>query len=592
MLGTQILNYRIVSLIGEGGMGNVYLAEHASLGRKAAIKVLAQQYANNPEIRARFKNEASTLSKLHHPNIVTLYDYVEEDDRLCLVMEYVEGHNLDHYIANIRGPIPEAVALPLFDQVLSAFAYAHNMGVIHRDIKPSNIIITPDNRVKILDFGIAKLLEHTDHKLTRTGARMGTVLYMSPELVQGKVVDLRSDIYSLGVTLFQMLSGNEPYDKTLPEFEVYNNIVHNPLPKVKEFYPMVSNHVQDIIDKATKKNPDERFQNCDQFLAALHPTKITKPGTEIVDDALIADPVPPTKVEPEGKPKKKKQSRPLAVRLISLFLILTVLGGGYWLYYWYTHKANVSYYVLADKLQLRTTKDDKAQNSIATLKFGTEVKIVEQDALADNAGLKWCKIRPVGSQNEGYVALNYLAVKGEFDKLQLIFVNDKAQQSSKVAFKKALYNFFDENKLFIKETKDNDTYYTSDWAFEEGVSKVDNSIIAQPDLNSDGKSDFACILKNKQSAEKWLLAFIATGPDEAKNILSEKLSRGNYKVKNAPQTGYYYLGKTVADTTFGVKQPVKENLEHDGFILNDYANKRVWLYLWDENQLTWRKAEQ
>ncbi len=571
-------------------MGYVYLAEHTTLGRKAAIKILSQQYANNPEIRARFKNEASTLSKLHHPNIVNLYDYIEEDDRLCLVMEYVEGHNLDHYIANIRGPIPESVALPLFDQVLLAFAYAHAMGVIHRDIKPSNIIITPENKVKILDFGIAKLLEHTDHKLTRTGARMGTVLYMSPELVQGKIVDLRSDIYSLGVTLFQMLSGNEPYDKTLPEFEVYNNIVHNPLPRVKEFYPMVSNHVQDIIDKATKKNPDDRFQNCDQFLAALHPSKITKPGTEIVGEM---DPVPPSTVEPEDRPKKKKQSRPRAIRMLSLILILMVLGGGYGLYYWYTHKANVSYYVMADKLFLRTTKDDKStSNSIATLKFGAEVKIVEKDGFNDSGGLRWCKIRPVGSQNEGYVALNYLLPKGDFDKVKLIFTNDKAQQNTKVAFKKGLFDYFADNNLFVKETKDDNTYYTTDWSFEEGVAKAENNLIAQGDLNNDGKSDYTCILKNRQTAEKWLLAFTQTGPDGAKNILSEKLTKGSYRVKAAPKNGYYFLGKTATDTLFGVKQPIKENIPQDGFIMVDNANKRTWLYMWDEKQMTWRKAEQ
>lgn len=588
MLGTQILNYRIVSLIGEGGMGNVYLAEHATLGRKAAIKVLSPQYANNPEIRARFKNEASTLSKLHHPNIVTLYDYVEDDDRLCLVMEYVDGHNLDHYIANIRGPIPESVALPLFDQILSAFAYAHNMGVIHRDIKPSNIIITPENKVKILDFGIAKLLEHHDHKLTRTGARMGTVLYMSPELVQGKVVDLRSDIYSLGVTLFQMLSGHEPYDKTLPEFEVYNNIVHNPLPRVKEFYPMISNHVQDIIDKATRKNPDDRFQNCDQFLAALHPTKITKPGIDIVDEA---DPVPPSKIDFDNKPKKKRQRRPRSVRILSLLLILSVLGGGYWLYYWYTHSANASYYVVPETLYLRSTKDDKSQNIIDTLKYGEEVKVVEKDGLSGQDGLLWCKIRPINSKNEGYVAYNYLSVKGEFERLRLIFTNEAAQQKTKVAFKKALYQYFMDNGLFIKETNDNETHFITDWGFDEKVTKVADNIIASPDLNGDAKEDYACILKNKQSAEKWLFAFISDGPDEARNIVANKLPKGNYRVKKAAKKNAYYLGKTTTDS-LGVKLETKELITNDGFLFYDYNANKTWLYLWDDKQQAAKRIAQ
>lgn len=588
MLGTQILNYKLTALIGEGGMGHVYLGEHVSLGRKAAIKVLLQQYANNPEIRARFKNEAAALSRLQHPNIVTLYDYVETDDMLCLVMEYVEGHNLDHYIANIRGPIPESVALPLFDQILMAFSYAHATGVVHRDIKPSNIIITPDNKVKILDFGIAKLLEHKDHKLTRTGSRMGTVLYMSPELVQGKTVDLRSDIYSLGVTLFQMLSGQEPYDKTLPEYEVYNNIVHNPLPRVRDIYPMVSSHVQDIIDKATRKNPDERFDSCDQFLAALHPTKITKNEAEIV---LEADPVPPAKIEFEGKPRKQK--RPTYIRIISLLLVALVAIVGIWLYNWYTTSVNVSYYVLADKLLLRPTKgDDNAQNAIATLRYGTPVSIVEKDAFVDSEGLTWCKVRPDGTKNEGYVAFNYLAPEGEFKKLNNIFApNDKAQQNTKVAFKKALDAFFEKNNLYIKTKVENEVSYTTDWAFDGSVQKVENNVLAQPDLNNDKRDDYACLLKNTNTNERWLVAFTFTGADEAKQVVDKKLPAGSYRIKKAAKENLYFLGNYTTDSTL-TKLPLKEDLPADGFILNDYSKNRTWLYLLNEKEGTVKEVEQ
>lgn len=562
-------------------MGHVYLGEHISLGRKAAIKVLLQQYANNPEIRARFKNEASALSKLQHPNIVTLYDYVETEDMLCLVMEYVEGHNLDHYIANIRGPIPEAVALPLFDQILMAFAYAHSTGVVHRDIKPSNIIITPDNKVKVLDFGIAKLLEHHDHKLTRTGSRMGTVLYMSPELVQGKVVDLRSDIYSLGVTLFQMLSGHEPYDKTLPEFEIYNNIVHNPLPRIKEFYPMVSSHVQDIIDKATRKNPEERFESCDQFLAALHPTKITKAEAEIVKQTK--EPVQVKEDEVIKKTPKRKQSRPRAIRVFSLLLILGVLAGGVFLYYWYTTKVNVSYYVLANELLLRPTKDNNGQNAIATLHYGDAVKIIEQDKISDSEGLTWCKVRPAGTQNEGYVALNYLAPEDDYRKLRTIFKSDKSQQFTMVAFKKALDAFFESNALYVKTKAGDNVVYSTDWGFDAKVNKVENNLAASPDLNWDKKPDYVCLLKNDGTNEKWLVAFSMTGPDEAKKILDKKLPAGQYRVKKAPKDGRYFLGNYTTDS-LSAKIPLKETIPADGFILNDYNNNRTWLYLYDDVQ--------
>ena len=589
MLGTQILNYKLTALIGEGGMGHVYLGEHISLGRKAAIKVLLQQYANNPEIRARFKNEAAALSRLQHPNIVTLYDYVETEDMLCLVMEYVEGHNLDHYIANVRGPIPEAVALPLFDQILMAFSYAHSIGVVHRDIKPSNIIITPDSKVKILDFGIAKLLEHKDHKLTRTGSRMGTVLYMSPELVQGREADLRSDIYSLGVTLFQMLSGREPYDKTLPEYEVYNNIVHNPLPRVKEFYPMVSSHVQDIIDKATRKEPADRFDSCDQFLSALHPTKITRNEAEIIPQA---DPIPPSVVEPESKPRKKN-ARPLYVRIISLLLLVFVVGVGIWLYNWYTTSVNVSYYVLADKLLLRPTKgDDNANNAIATLRYGTPVTVVEKDAFVDSEGLTWCKVRPNGTKNEGYVAFNYLAPEGEFKKMKNIFsANDKAQQGTKVAFKKALDVFYEKNSLYIKTKVDNETVYTTDWAFDGSVQKVENNVLAQPDMNNDNRDDYACLLKNNSTNERWLVAFTFTGADEAKQIVDKKLPAGSYRIKKAAKENLYFLGNYSTDSS-QTKIAIKQDLAADGFILSDYTKNRTWLYLLNEKEGTVKEVEQ
>jgi serine/threonine protein kinase len=270
MIGKQILNYRVESLLGEGGMGSVYLAVHIQLNRKVAIKALNPSLVKNSGIRARFKNEAATLSQLQHPNIVILFDYLEEEEALYLIMEYVEGKTLEEYIQMVSGPIPEIKAIPLFVQVLDGFAYAHEQGVVHRDVKPANIMITAREKIKILDFGIAKLLSQKSHTLTQTGVKMGTVLYMSPEQVKGEKVDKRSDVYSLGVTLFQMLTGRGPYeDPDATEFAVYNKIVNEPLPLAKSFYPNISGHIQSIIDKATAKNPNDRFQDCQEFKNAL-----------------------------------------------------------------------------------------------------------------------------------------------------------------------------------------------------------------------------------------------------------------------------------------------------------------------------------
>ncbi|NJL12604.1 MAG: serine/threonine protein kinase [Microscillaceae bacterium] len=271
MLGQQILNYRITAKIGEGGMGSVFKAQHTQLDRPAAIKALHPNLVSNAMIRERFKNEAATMAHLRHPNIVSLYDYLETPQGLFLIMEFVEGYPLDRYIQEVSGPIPEARALALFTKILEGFAYAHQQGVVHRDIKPSNLIISADGQeVKILDFGIAKLLDGSTKNLTKTGSRMGTVLYMSPEQVKGGMLDQRSDIYSLGVTLFQMLTGRCPYDEaTATEYEVYHQIVNFPLPRLQEFYPGVSSRMQALIDRATAKNPEDRFASCDEFKAAL-----------------------------------------------------------------------------------------------------------------------------------------------------------------------------------------------------------------------------------------------------------------------------------------------------------------------------------
>ncbi|TAE17742.1 MAG: serine/threonine protein kinase [Bacteroidetes bacterium] len=270
MIGEQVLNYRILSALGEGGMGSVYLAQHIQLGRQAAIKALHPNLVNNPQIRERFKNEAATMAHLQHNNIVGLYDYLEATNGLFLIMEFVQGKPLDAYIQTVSGPIPEERVVEFFMQILDGFEYAHNQGVVHRDIKPANFVITPNNEVKILDFGIAKLLAGSSKSLTKTGARMGTVLYMSPEQVKGLEADRRSDIYALGVTLFQMLTGRCPYnEETATEYEVYHQIVNSPLPRAKTFYPTVSDRMQKIIDKATAKNPDDRFQTCAEFKRAM-----------------------------------------------------------------------------------------------------------------------------------------------------------------------------------------------------------------------------------------------------------------------------------------------------------------------------------
>ena len=269
MIGQQILNYKIISLLGEGGMGTVYLAEHVKLGRKVAIKVLLPHLVKNELVRSRFVNEAKLMSALQHPNIVTLFDYVEDENGMSLIMELVDGKPLDEYIQDVTGPIQEKEAIQIMEQALEGFSYAHKQGLIHRDIKPSNLVRTQTNEIKILDFGIAKLVGDLGNKLTKTGSHIGTVYYMSPEQVRGLELDLRSDIYALGITFYQMLTGLCPYEGLTTEFDVFNKIVGEDLPDPKSIYPGISDHMCRVIRKATEKKPEDRFQNCQDFIKAL-----------------------------------------------------------------------------------------------------------------------------------------------------------------------------------------------------------------------------------------------------------------------------------------------------------------------------------
>jgi serine/threonine protein kinase len=325
MIGSQILNYKVKSLLGEGGMGIVYLAEHVKLGRKVAIKVLHAHLASNESIRNRFMNEAKTMAELQHPNIVSLLDYHEDEFGLYLIMEYIDGKPLDEYIEQVSGPIPEETAILFFKQALSAFHYAHEKKVVHRDIKPSNLIITNDGKLKVLDFGIAKIVGNDNYKLTKTGAHTGSVYYMSPEQVRGLDVDFRTDIYSLGITLYQMLTGYNPYVDLTTEYDIFEKIVKVPLADPRTKYPAVSEHMVLVIDKSTQKNPELRFDSCNDFSKSLDSIN--------ADELLSKNKNPeieiPINNSYESTPVNKKKFNPLII-IIPIALILLTAIGWYW----------------------------------------------------------------------------------------------------------------------------------------------------------------------------------------------------------------------------------------------------------------------
>jgi len=203
MIGTIINNYVIERKLGDGGMGEVYYAKHNKVDREVAIKVLHSHLFLNKSIHNRFKNEANALIKLSHPNIVKIFDYVEQENFACLIMEYINGYTLDEYIEKISGPLPSSKATSIICNVLDAVQYAHDNNIYHRDIKPANIMISKDgSKVRIMDFGIAKLTDSVAFQTTHANTQLGTPFYMSPEQIKGLPYSRMSDIYSLGVTLF------------------------------------------------------------------------------------------------------------------------------------------------------------------------------------------------------------------------------------------------------------------------------------------------------------------------------------------------------------------------------------------------------
>ncbi len=265
MIGQLLGTYRIVEMLGEGGMGVVYRGVDTFLERSVAIKVLSPEYSRNTELLDRFRTEAKAQANLNHPNIATLYAFLAEGDQAWMVMEYVNGETITDMILR-RGLLPSSEALPMFKQALAGLGYAHRMGVIHRDIKPSNLMVNREGIVKVMDFGIAKMAG--GKSLTRTGTRMGTAFYMSPEQVLNRGVDIRSDIYSLGVTLYEMVTANVPFQAE-SEFEILTSHVNAPPPLPTTFYPHIPKGVVNAILKALEKDPERRFQTAEQFSTAL-----------------------------------------------------------------------------------------------------------------------------------------------------------------------------------------------------------------------------------------------------------------------------------------------------------------------------------
>ncbi len=256
MIGETILHYKVIEKLGEGGMGVVYLAEDTKLERKVAIKFLPRNIAGNPEERERFKIEAKAAAALNHPNIATIHAIEESGDDTFIVMEFIDGIELKDKIKSISIPTDEALNIAI--QIAEGLEAAHKKGIVHRDIKSQNIMITTEGKVKIMDFGLAKMRGGT--QLTKIGSTVGTVAYMSPEQARGDEVDNRTDIWSLGVVLYEMLTGKMPFKGDYDQAVIYSIINEEPVPIEHSDFKVPKDLVQ-ILNHMLSKNPELRYQS-------------------------------------------------------------------------------------------------------------------------------------------------------------------------------------------------------------------------------------------------------------------------------------------------------------------------------------------
>ncbi|MBM4403834.1 MAG: protein kinase [Candidatus Cloacimonetes bacterium] len=324
-------SFRIKSYLGKGGMGEVYLATDEFLDRQVALKVLNPQLTGDQHFIERFKQEARVQANLIHDNVVSLYSFMILEERYIMVMEYARGITLKELIMH-TGPIVEERALRILRQIVDGLMYAHSKRFIHRDVKPSNIMIDPQDRVKILDFGIAKIIGNTG--MTKTGAKLGTVKYMSPEQVKGGGgIDHRTDIFSLGVTFYEMLSGHVPFDSnTESDYEVMSKIVNDPLPDPRVHYHHISQKCVNLVSQMTQKDPADRFDDMkavSQAIASLSDQKDDwveelEQGHDPNETESIDEDEDESPEEPVENTKPKKKHRGLVWTIV---LVVLITGG-------------------------------------------------------------------------------------------------------------------------------------------------------------------------------------------------------------------------------------------------------------------------
>jgi eukaryotic-like serine/threonine-protein kinase len=343
LINSTIGEYRLVEKLGEGGMGEVYQGVHSKIGRVVAVKILSQAAAG-PEFVERFLNEARIQAGLQHNNIATLYDFLEYDGQPCIIMEYIEGETLTDCIRS-WGRLPLEKAMRYFQSIVEAIDYVHSRGIVHRDIKSTNVKITPVGQVKLLDFGIAK--SGASPALTVTGSFIGTLQYLSPEQIQGGFADARSDIWALGVLLYEMATSRLPFEATTLGDLCQKITTANYVPP-SMINQTVPREVENIISRCLRQNPADRYQSARDLLQdvnraaaglssqstqpAISPAS-TAPSSYQPGSSQPASYPPPSSYpahQSEGAVARPKSKAPM-IAAIAVIVLLAVVGGFYFL---------------------------------------------------------------------------------------------------------------------------------------------------------------------------------------------------------------------------------------------------------------------
>jgi eukaryotic-like serine/threonine-protein kinase len=402
--------YELDSTLGRGGMAEVYLGTDRVLGRQIAVKVLGSQFSKDSSFVTRFRREAQSAAALNHPNVVSVFDTGSDDGTHFIVMEYVQGKTLSQVIRE-SGPLMPERAVEIALAVAEALAFAHRNSIIHRDIKPGNVMLTPSGDVKVMDFGIARAT--TSESLTQTATVLGTATYFSPEQAQGEAVDARSDVYSLGCVLYEMLTGHPPFSAETPVAVAYKHVKEEPVPPSR-LNPDVPPDLDAIVLKCLAKNPANRYQSAQELVRDLERLRagvpvmatpvLSQEPTQVVERATR----PTTVLPPQAVEEEEKRRRWIAWLILGAILLVIAVG-----LFFFARS-------LLENGQLLTVPDVRGKT-----------EAVARDTLV-NAGFTVGNVSEVDSAEEKGIVVDYDPKEAERGQAINLFVSNASEAQANV----------------------------------------------------------------------------------------------------------------------------------------------------------------